>query len=109
VAELARESHLDAGAMTRLLDRMEAKDLCRRVRSEVDRRVVNIELTTAGQVAASGIPQVLSQVQNDYLSGFSAEEFQTLKLFLRRMLENAQQPPAVSTPASTTPGGPHAA
>lgn len=107
VAELARESHLDAGAMTRLLDRMEAKDLCRRVRSEVDRRVVNIELTPAGQVAASGIPQVLSQVQNDYLSGFSPEEFQTLKGFLRRLLDNAQTPP--TAPAPPTSGGLHAA
>jgi hypothetical protein len=33
VAELARECMLDAGSMTRLLDRLEAKGLCRRVRS----------------------------------------------------------------------------
>ena len=31
VAELARECQLDTGAMTRLLDRLEAKGLCRRV------------------------------------------------------------------------------
>ena len=38
VAELARACNLDAGAMTRLLDRLEAKGLCTRTRSEADRR-----------------------------------------------------------------------
>src|SRR5688572_14679717 len=44
-AELARECTLDAGAMTRTLDRLEAKGLVTRVRSSQDRRVVNLELT----------------------------------------------------------------
>lgn len=90
VAELARECLLDAGAMTRLLDRLEAKGLCRRVRSVADRRVVNIELTEEGRQAAAGIPAVLCRVQNAHLAGFSVEEFQTLKGFLRRILDNAQ-------------------
>lgn len=90
VAELARECQLDAGAMTRLLDRLEAKGLCRRVRSLADRRVVNIELTDAGRQAAQGIPEVLSRVQNAHLAGFSREEFELLKVFLRRILANAQ-------------------
>jgi len=90
VAELARECHLDAGAMTRLLDRLAAKGLCQRVRSKADRRVVHIELSAAGRVAAAGIPVVLSRVQNAHLAGFSVEEFETLKDFLRRILDNAQ-------------------
>jgi len=107
VAELARGCELDAGAMTRLLDRLEAKGLCRRVRSVEDRRVVNIELTEEGRAAALGIPVVLSGVQNAWLAGFSAEEFETLKSFLRRMLANAP----VKSPSSTPliPGGPHEA
>jgi DNA-binding MarR family transcriptional regulator len=88
VAELARECQLDAGAMTRLLDRLEAKGLCRRVRSLADRRVVNIELTAEGRLAAAGIPEVLSRVQNAHLAGFTVEEFETLKGLLRRILEN---------------------
>jgi DNA-binding MarR family transcriptional regulator len=90
VAELARECHLDGGAMTRLLDRLEAKGLCRRVRSVADRRVVNIMLTSAGLAAAAGIPAVLSRVQNAHLAGFSVKEFETLKAYLRRILGNAQ-------------------
>jgi DNA-binding MarR family transcriptional regulator len=90
VAELARECHLDAGAMTRLLDRLEAKGLCRRVRSVADRRVVNIALTDTGREAASRMPGVLCQIQNQHLAGFSQDEFEALKGFLRRILDNAQ-------------------
>ena len=90
VAELARQCTLDAGAMTRTLDRLEAKGLCKRVRSEADRRVVNIELTPAGRQAASDIPEILSGVQNAHLAGFSNEEFQTLRAYLRRILDNAK-------------------
>jgi DNA-binding MarR family transcriptional regulator len=90
VAELARKCELDAGAMTRLLDRLEAKGLCRRVRSSEDRRVVNLEMTDEGREAAKDIPAVLSRVQNAHLAGFSEEEWQALKGFLRRILDNAR-------------------
>jgi len=89
-AELARICEMDAGAMTRLLDRLEAKNLCSRVRSPEDRRVVNLALTDEGREAAKAIPQVLSALQNDALAGFSTEEWQTLKNLLRRMLANVQ-------------------
>ena len=89
-AELARQCELDAGSMTRLLDRLEAKQLCRRTRSSDDRRVVNLELTDAGRLAAQEIPGILCTVQNSLLAGFSVEEWQTLKSYLRRMLETAQ-------------------
>lgn len=89
-AELARQCDLDAGSMTRLLDRLEAKALCQRTRSSEDRRVVNLELTEAGQAAAQEIPGILCGVQNALLAGFSAEEWHTLKSYLRRMLDTAQ-------------------
>ena len=89
VAELARVCALDAGGMTRMLDRLEAKGLCQRERSNEDRRVVNLALTNAGRDAAKAIPTVLSQVQNAYLAGFSVEEWEALKSYLRRMLDNA--------------------
>ena len=90
VAELARECQLDTGAMTRLLDRLEAKGLCRRVRSVADRRVVHIELTDEGRAAAREVPQILSWVQNEHLAGFTNEEWEQLKSYLRRILDNAQ-------------------
>lgn len=90
VAELARECGHDAGSTTRMLDRLEIKGLCQRVRSQEDRRVVHIELTPAGKAAAQAIPATLSKIQNDYLAGFSLEEWHTLKSYLRRILDTAQ-------------------
>lgn len=90
VAELARECTADAGAMTRLLDRLEAKGLVKRVRSTEDRRVVNLELTDDGARAAERIPAVLCEVQNAHLAGFAKSEWQALKTYLGRMLENGQ-------------------
>lgn len=89
VAELARELEMDPGATTRLLDRLEAKGLCRRVRSEVDRRVVNVELTDEGTRVAEQIPKALSEVMNAHLSGFSRDEWQAFKGYLVRMIDNA--------------------
>ena len=90
VAELARECKLDAGSMTRMLDRLEAKGLLARVRSSEDRRVVNLELTREGSEAAKEIPDVLCKVQNAFLSGLSVAEWQQLKDMLRRILANGQ-------------------
>ena len=101
VAELARTCELDAGAMTRLLDRLECKGLCRRVRSSVDRRVVNLELTSEGNVAAAVIPEVLSEVQNLALAGFTQQEWEQLKDFLQRILENAQRQHSAADGAHT--------
>ena len=91
VAELARGCQLDTGGMTRLLDRLETKGLVRRVRSSEDRRVVNLELTDEGRVAAKTIPAILCGVQNAHMRGFTPQEWQTLKALLRRILDNAQK------------------
>ena len=100
VAELARKCTVDAGAMTRLLDRLEKKGLCRRVRSETDRRVVHIELTPEGEAVARQVPDVLSRVYNTALADFTPEEWQQLQGFLRRLRVNAEQAPmAPDTPS----------
>lgn len=91
VAELARVCTVDTGAMTRMLDRLEAKGLCRRVRSQSDRRVVHIELTPAGVVAAEHLPEVVSRVYNRVLAGFSAEEWARLQELLVRLADRAER------------------
>jgi DNA-binding MarR family transcriptional regulator len=88
VAELARWVNIDAGAMTRLLDRLEKKGLCRRERSTEDRRVVQVVLTPEGENAISAVPGVLSEVLNAHLSGFTNAEWQALRNFLERMAHN---------------------
>lgn len=91
VADLARKCTIDAGAMTRLLDRLEGRGLLRRVRSDTDRRVVHLELTPEGRAVAAKVPQALSRVYNDALSDFTTEEWQQLQSYLRRIAVNARR------------------
>jgi DNA-binding MarR family transcriptional regulator len=74
--------------MTRLIDRLAAKGLVERLRSDTDRRVVRLTLTPAGEAVAAHIPQVLAEVNNAYLRGFSRDEWQMLTQLLRRMLDS---------------------
>ena len=87
-AALARELAMDGGAMTRLLDRLEAKNLVRRDRSAEDRRVVMVSLTEVGSTAMAAAPGVLSKVYNDHLAGFTDQEFRTLVSLLQRIVAN---------------------
>lgn len=86
---LARELSLDAGAMTRALDRLEAKGLIRRERSTEDRRVIHVRLTDEGRQVARRVPPVIAEVLNNHLRGFSEAEWQQLLHLLGRMVANA--------------------
>lgn len=88
-AELARFGCVDTGAMTRMLDRLEAKGLVRRARCPNDRRVVRLELTDEGQRLCRAVPYGLSRVLNSMLRGFTAAEVETFRKLSKRMLANA--------------------
>ena len=87
-ADIARETASDTGAVTRILDRMEAKDILRRVRSVADRRVINIELTERGRLVTEKMPVVAINVLNRHFKDFSADELSTLKTLLRKLISN---------------------
>lgn len=87
-AALARDCHMDAGGLTRLIDRLQAKGLCRRERSEQDRRAVQIALTPEGRAAAEQLPVVLANLQQQLLQGFSAQEEAQLRDYLARIHAN---------------------
>ncbi|MGV2907140.1 MarR family winged helix-turn-helix transcriptional regulator [Achromobacter sp. AGC25] len=87
-AELARLNDMDTGAMTRALDRLEAKGLLSRTRCQTDRRVVKIELTELGEAKAREIPPNIARSLNHHLRGFSTDEVTQLMHFMRRMIAN---------------------
>jgi len=89
-ADLSRMACHDTGAVTRLLDRLEAKGLIRRLRSAEDRRVVNLELTEAGEKIAAEVPKIIIGLANQVLVGFSPDEFAKFKDLLGRALLNAR-------------------
>ena len=104
VAALARDLEVDAGAITRAIDRLEAKGLVRRERSTADRRVVHLTLTPEGHAVAEQVPGVLAEVLNGHLRGFSHGEWQQMLLLLQRMLANGEalRPGAAAEPPAPT-------
>ena len=89
-ADLCKVISYDAGAMTRMLDRLEAKGLIRRTRSSQDRRLMNLELTEEGRAAYPRMREISMANANRFLRGFSKTEARQLEGFLNRMLDNAQ-------------------
>lgn len=88
VAALARECEMDCGAMTRMLDRLEQKQLLQRQRSDSDRRLVHLALTDKGREAAAAIPPVIRDELSRHLQDFSEDEIELLVGMLNRMLRN---------------------
>jgi DNA-binding MarR family transcriptional regulator len=88
-SDLCKGISYDAGAMTRMLDRLEGKGLIRRNRSPEDRRLVHLELTDAGRAAYPRMRELSLAVANRFLHGFTKTEARQLESLLSRMLENA--------------------
>jgi DNA-binding MarR family transcriptional regulator len=93
-SDLCKVISYDAGAMTRMLDRLEAKGLIRRNRSPEDRRLVHLELTEEGRAAYPRMRELALGVANRFLRGFSKAEARQLEGLLNRMLENGHEQPA---------------
>lgn len=93
-SDLCKGISYDAGAMTRMLDRLEGKGLIRRNRSAEDRRLVHLELTEEGRAAYPRMRELSLGVANRFLRGFTKAEARQLESLLTRMLENTQEPEA---------------
>jgi DNA-binding MarR family transcriptional regulator len=76
--------------MTRMLDRLEAKQLIVRTRSTDDRRRVQLDLTADGKKKAERLVKAIVKVLNRHLDGFTVDELELFKSFLRRMLANRE-------------------
>ena len=88
-SDLCKGISYDAGAMTRMIDRLEDKGLLQRTRCPQDRRLVYLELTDAGRAAFPRMREISLRVLNRFLRGFSKAEARQLESFLLRMLDNA--------------------
>ena len=93
-AELCRGLSYDAGAMTRMLDRLENKGLISRTRHADDRRVVCLRLTQKGRACYPRIREGAILATNRLLVGFTKAEVRQLEAMMARMLKNALEPVA---------------
>ena len=82
--ELSKMLSVDTGLMTRMLDKLETKELLERSRSVDDRRVVNLELTKKGETIAGEIPKIAPEVLNARLKKFTKAEFEELCRLLNK-------------------------
>lgn len=88
VNEFCAYAGVEAGPMSRLLDRLESKGIVRRARDDADRRQVHVELTDKGHQLSPLIMPVVAKVYGQFLDGFSADEAQLLQSLLQRLLDN---------------------
>jgi DNA-binding MarR family transcriptional regulator len=88
-SQICKGISYDAGAMTRMIDRLEQRGLLRRVRVADDRRTQKLELTDEGKALYPKARAAAMAVINGFLRGFSKAEAHQLESFLKRMLDNA--------------------
>jgi len=78
VSDLASRMYLHPATMVGLLDRLEAKELLKRTRSEKDRRVVYINLTEKGNELEVNSPEVVQSLLVKGLEGYAGKELKTI-------------------------------
>ena len=92
--ELARIAEVNPGAMTRLLDKLEARGLIVRVADPADRRALHIHLTDAGRNIARDIAQCGERVRDAALANLDdAQRAQFIRL-LEQVRDNLSVPEA---------------
>lgn len=92
VTDLARAAEVNPGAMTRLLDKLEARGLIVRVADPSDRRALDIRLTEAGTIIWQDINQCGMRVRELAMQGMDEAEREQLTALLVRVRDNLSHP-----------------
>ena len=87
--DLCKAMDYDRGAMSRMIDRLEMKQLIRRVPMAHTRRAVAIEVTAAGRAAFPKMEACLDRVLDRLLKGVSKSQVREMEMVLKQMLANA--------------------
>ena len=91
--DLARFLDHNAGAMTRLIDRLEEKGYVQRKPHAEDRRALTIELTEAGQELWRAISKFIERAQELALRDFNSADRAALFELLRRVRDSLDNIP----------------
>ncbi|WBH15379.1 MarR family winged helix-turn-helix transcriptional regulator [Sphingomonas radiodurans] len=93
---LARALGHDAGAMTRMVDQLEANGWVERQRDAIDRRIVRLSLTAAGRDAAVAAKQKVIACWNGFLADWSDAEVADLIATLQRLRHTMESDPCAA-------------
>ncbi|MFT4255623.1 MAG: MarR family transcriptional regulator [Pseudoxanthomonas sp.] len=88
VTDLARAAEVNPGAMTRLLDKLEARSLIVRANDPADRRALHIHLTDAGRALWRDINECGQRVHDVALANLDEAERDHFIRLLEQMRDN---------------------
>lgn len=90
IGRLAEVTVTKQPTVTRVLDRMEARDQVRRVPHEVDRRVTLIAITPAGSRLVAKLIKLAREHERRVLEPFGLQRAAELKAVLKQMIDQHQ-------------------
>jgi DNA-binding MarR family transcriptional regulator len=90
----------DSGAVTRVLDQLEARGLVQRERSLEDRREVKLALTPAGFKMIESLIPIVLEIQNFVLRDFSGDEVAEMTRLLSKFIAGFD--PSATKPAQAS-------
>lgn len=88
VTELARAAYLHPGAMTRLLDKLEAQGLVVRITDPGDRRALHVDLTAHGRALWNAISDCGRRVHEQATRGLDEAQREHLVRLLLQVRDN---------------------
>ncbi|MFM2484493.1 MarR family winged helix-turn-helix transcriptional regulator [Celerinatantimonas yamalensis] len=84
--DLSQELCIDAGATTRMIDRLEKKGLLIRLRDKQDRRRIQLRLTDQGLDLCQEFPQLIVDALNELTEDLSNDEVHQLEILIQRIV-----------------------
>jgi DNA-binding MarR family transcriptional regulator len=84
--EIARDIGHDPGAMTRIIDQLEARGLVERRRDPADRRILKLAMTADGRRLFDSLTPTIMNMWNDLLSGFAVADINLFISMLHRLV-----------------------
>lgn len=110
-SDIAHDLGHDTGALTRVVDQLEARGFLQRRRSAQDRRQVELRLTPAGHAIVKKLLPLVVDQTNQALTPLTRDEFGQMQRMLVRLVEHAQatQANVPAVPADVKSAKPRAA
>lgn len=90
MVDLAKEQMITQAAMTSIVDHLENDNLVKRVRSNTDRRIVNVAITRKGREVLTKGTKLYSNFIEKATANLSDEEIQSLLTIFDKLLDAAQ-------------------
>ncbi|MBT9432745.1 MarR family transcriptional regulator [Candidatus Sodalis endolongispinus] len=85
-ADLCRRMNLDSGATSRMLDRLENKNMLARVRCTDDRRQMRLSLTDTGRAFCRQLPSIITHTLNDLMAPLTPAEMKEFTRLLNKLV-----------------------